>query len=423
VRGVLGDVRRAVGLPPAVRLILASMVLFNIGFYLVVPFLAVHLSEQLHLAAWAVGLVLGVRTFSQQGLFFVGGSIADRFGARPVVLVGVGLRVVGFVVLGFAGELWSVLAGAVLVGVAAALFAPAVESLNAAYGHRLEVAGVLRRTELFGIEQMCSRLGSVVGPALGALLIAVPFRWTAVAAACLFTGLWVAFARLLPAEAGSRSPALRLVWRSVLGHRAFMVFVGLCAVQLLAYNQLYLMLPEQLQRSVGSQAALGWFFAGAAVLVIAGQAPVVRLAHRLGHRRAIVAGLATIALSFMAPPLMPGLAGLVVWVALLHAGQMLMVPPMRDVIGRLAGERHLGAHFGMLSTVGGLLTLLGSSGVGWLYDQVDAGRAASGVPWWALAATVAAAAGLLWLCSAAGRLIPGGPDGSAPAARRSRRGS
>jgi MFS family permease len=321
-------------------------------------------------------------------------------------------------VLGFAGELWSVLAGAVLVGVAAALFAPAVESLNAAYGHRLELDGVLRRTELFGIEQMCSRLGSVVGPALGALLIAVPFRWTAVAAACLFTGLWVAFARLLPADAGTDgSPALRLVWRTVLGHRAFMVFVVLCAVQLLAYNQLYLMLPEQLERSVGSQAALGWFFTGAAVLVIAGQAPVVRLAHRIGHRRAIVAGLGTIALSFMAPPLIAGVAGLVVWVGLLHAGQMLMVPPMRDVIGRLAGERHLGAHFGMLSTVGGLLTLLGSSGVGWIYDQVDAGRASPALPWWALAATVAVAAGVLWLCSAA-RLIPAGPAGSAPAARR-----
>jgi MFS family permease len=418
VGGVLGNARQVRDLPPVVRLILASMVLFNIGFYLVVPFLAVHLSDQLHMAAWAVGLVLGVRTFSQQGLFFVGGSIADRFGARPVVLVGVALRVVGFVVLGFAGELWSVLAGAVLVGVAAALFAPAVESLNAAYGHRLELDGVLRRTELFGIEQMCSRLGSVVGPALGALLIAVPFRWTAVAAACLFTGLWVAFARLLPADAGTDgSPALRLVWRTVLGHRAFMVFVVLCAVQLLAYNQLYLMLPEQLERSVGSQAALGWFFTGAAVLVIAGQAPVVRLAHRIGHRRAIVAGLGTIALSFMAPPLIAGVAGLVVWVGLLHAGQMLMVPPMRDVIGRLAGERHLGAHFGMLSTVGGLLTLLGSSGVGWIYDQVDAGRASPALPWWALAATVAVAAGVLWLCSAA-RLIPAGPAGSAPAARR-----
>ncbi|WP_226382625.1 MFS transporter [Pseudonocardia oceani] len=96
-------------LPPPVRLILASMVLFNVGFYLVVPFLAVHLADELHLAAWAIGLVPGLRTFSQQGLFFLGGSLADRFGARPIVLLGVALRVVAFVALGFAEHLWSMI--------------------------------------------------------------------------------------------------------------------------------------------------------------------------------------------------------------------------------------------------------------------------------------------------------------------------
>jgi hypothetical protein len=93
---------------------------------------------------------------------------------------------------------------------------------------------------------------------------------------------------------------------------------------------------------------------------------------------------------------------------------------MRDVVGRLAGERHLGAHFGMLSTVGGLLTLAGSAAVGWTYDLVDAGRAAAALPWWALAAVIAAVAAALWVCSAGGRLglVTAGPAGSAPAAPR-----
>ncbi|MCQ4121993.1 hypothetical protein [Rhodococcus tibetensis] len=37
-------------MPPPVKLLLSSMVLFNIGFYLVVPFLAVHLSDDLGFA-------------------------------------------------------------------------------------------------------------------------------------------------------------------------------------------------------------------------------------------------------------------------------------------------------------------------------------------------------------------------------------
>ncbi|WP_231496393.1 MFS transporter [Rhodococcus sp. UNC363MFTsu5.1] len=399
--------RTARTLPAPVRLILVSMILFNIGFYLVVPFLAVHLAQDLHLAGWAIGLVLGLRTFSQQGMFFVGGSLADRFGVRPMVLLGIAIRVVGFVVLGVASTLAAMIVGVVLVGLAAALFAPAVEAANAAYGRGLEEAGVIRRTELFGIEQMCSRLGTVVGPALGALLLGVPFEWTAVSAAVLFAGLGVMFARWLPADASTShdragSSSLHEVWRSVLANRGFLVFVALCGVQLLAYNQLYLMLPEQLERATGSQAALGWFFTGSAVLVIVGQAPMVALANRLGHRAAITLGMATIAASFVFPVVAPGPAGLASWVVALHLGQMLMVPPMRDTIGVLAGERNLGSHFGMLNTVGGMLTLLGSLGVGVLYDGVDDGNLSAAAPWWTLAAVVAAAAvGIWWWMSRA----------------------
>ncbi|BBG02295.1 MULTISPECIES: MFS transporter [Pseudonocardia] len=415
-------------LPPAVRLILASMVVFNIGFYLVVPFLAVHLSENLALAGWAVGLVLGLRTFSQQGLFFLGGGLADRFGVRRMVLLGVAVRVVGFLLLGLADDLASVLVAVLLVGVAAALFAPAVESANAAYGHRLETDGVLPRTELFAIEQMCSRLGSVLGPALGALLLAVPFGVTSAAAAGLFALLWVAFLRWLPADAstgtgaggeqrsGTVAPTLQAVWGTVLRNRPFLVFTVLCGAQLVAYNQLYLMLPEQLDRAVGGQAALGWFFTGAALLVIGGQRTVTAVAARLGHRVAIVGGLALIAVSFLVPPMLTGsavvtLAGLACWVLLLHLGQMLMVPPMRDVIARLAGERLLGAHFGMLNTLGGGLTLIGALAVGAMYDGVDAGIMAVGTPWWALAATVAVAAGALWTWSRGRPLSPAAAPG------------
>ncbi|MFI6428875.1 MFS transporter [Rhodococcus oryzae] len=394
--------RTARTLPAPVRLILVSMILFNIGFYLVVPFLAAHLAQDLHLAGWAIGLVLGLRTFSQQGMFFIGGSLADRFGVRPMVLLGIAIRVVGFVVLGVATTLATMIVGVVLVGLAAALFAPAVEAANAAYGRGLEEAGVIRRTELFGIEQMCSRLGTVVGPALGALLLGVPFEWTAVSAAVLFAGLGVMFARWLPRDASTSHGAdtgaesLRGVWRSVLRNRGFMVFVALCGVQLLAYNQLYLMLPEQLERVTGSQAALGWFFAASAILVIVGQAPMVALANRLGHRVSMVAGMATIAVSFLLPPA-GGLVGIALWVAALHLGQMLMVPSMRDTIGVLAHERNLGAHFGMLNTLGGVLTLLGSLAVGRLYDRVDAGTASAATPWWTVAAVAGAAAVGIWL--------------------------
>ncbi len=72
-----------------------------------------------------VGLVLGLRTFSRQGLFVVGGASADRYRVRPVVLAGCVLRIAGFGRLGYAERTLAVVGAALLIGFAAALFSPA----------------------------------------------------------------------------------------------------------------------------------------------------------------------------------------------------------------------------------------------------------------------------------------------------------
>ena len=87
-------------LPAYIYLLLISQLLFNIGFYIVVPFLAVVLADGFAQAGTMIGLVLGLRTFSQQGLFFLGGGLTDKYGARPILLTGISLRVLGFITTG-----------------------------------------------------------------------------------------------------------------------------------------------------------------------------------------------------------------------------------------------------------------------------------------------------------------------------------
>ena len=122
------EARRGTGvgprLPSLLRLLIATQFAFNIGFFAVLPFLAEHLGDAVGMAGWLVGFVLGLRTFSQQGLFVVGGALADRHGVRPVVLAGCALRVVGFAWLGYAEQTWTVVAAVLLTGFAAALFSP-----------------------------------------------------------------------------------------------------------------------------------------------------------------------------------------------------------------------------------------------------------------------------------------------------------
>lgn len=393
------------------RLLLLTQLVFNLGFYLVVPYIAVYMAEDLLMAAAAIGIVLGVRTFSQQGLFFVGGALADRFGTKPVVLTGCLIRVAGFCALGFAETFTTLLLGAVLTGFAAALFSPAVESALARQGGELERRGTISRTELFGLFAICGEVGMVTGPLLGALLLSVDFTATCLAAAGVFVLILLAHARWLPASAGSggaAGPAGGIVagWGEVLGNRTFLLFALAYSGYLLSFNQLYLALPLLLDRTTGGQAALGGLFAMMAVMVILGQLPLAAVARRrLGAPRALGLGFALLSGSFAAvaafallPALPTGLAltPAVVMVALLTLGQMLAVPVAQDQVPRLAGERRLGSYFGFLSSAGGLAVLAGSAGVGALFDLVPTTGAAAAVPWAAIAVVPALGGCALW---------------------------
>ncbi|SCX51213.1 Nitrate/nitrite transporter NarK [Klenkia marina] len=399
-------------MPAVPRLLLASQLAFNIGFYLVVPFLAVHLSQNLALAGGVIGLVLGVRTFSQQGLFFLGGGLTDRFGVKPVVVVGCTIRIAGFGVLAVVDSLPGVLLGVVLVGFAAALFSPAVESALADQGRQLEEAGVATRAEVFGLDAIASKLGSVTGPVLGAVLLGVPFWVTCTIAAGVFVVVLVAHVLLLPRDlrngTGSDTGEVEPVtagWGQVLRNRRFLAFTACYCTYLLSYNQLYLALPVELDRATGSQGALGWMFVAAAVSVLLFQLPITTRARRAGPTRALPLGFALMSCSFLVVAVlapvdpMPGVWGLapaVGFALLLYLGQMVAVPVAQDLVPRLAGERRLGAHFGVLASAGGLAVLVGSTGVGALLDLAAVPQPAAAVPWLVLAALPAASAVGLW---------------------------
>ncbi|MFJ2889820.1 MDR family MFS transporter [Streptomyces sp. NPDC087305] len=388
-------------LSPLLRLLILTQLAFNIGFFAVLPFLAEHLADVIGMAGWLVGLVLGLRTFSQQGLFVVGGALADRYGVRPVVLAGCALRIAGFGWLGYAGDTWSVVGAVLLIGFAAALFSPAVESEVARQAVEWEATGGGSRTRVLALFTVSGQVGAFVGPLIGALLLAVDFRVACLAGAGVFVLVLAGHAWLLPQHIPGRTRTKEKGGVRVLARNR--PFLGLCCAYgayLLAYNQLYLALPEEVERAAGSQAPLAWLFALSSLLVVTAQLPVTRWAgERLDPRRSMTAGLSLIAAGFALvaiarPAELTGTAGVLPatgFVVLLTLGQMLIAPVARAWIPDLAEPGRLGLYTGALSSVSGLIVLVGSAATGTL---LDTGLPAA-VPWLVLAAVPMAAVGLL----------------------------
>ncbi|MBY8844441.1 MFS transporter [Streptomyces sp. SP2-10] len=389
------------------RLLMVNQFAINLGFYMLMPYLADHLAHGLGLAAWAVGLVLGVRNFSQQGMFLVGGTLADRYGCKPMILTGCALRSVAFGLLAVAGSLPALVAASALTGLAGALFNPAVRAYLAAD------AGEERRVAAFAAFNVFYQAGILIGPLAGLALLAWDFSAVCTAAALIFGALAVLQSRALPARppAGrGAGPAWRAVaadWRTLAANRAFLLFAAAMSGSYVLAFQVYLALPlharELFGRHTGPVTAA--VFAASALAALAGQLKLTAWAQRtLSGPQAVACGLVVMGAAFL--PLLPrtrgalaGAAALTLCAVLLAWGGALLYPFEMDTVVRLSGDRLVATYYGAYNTASGIAVSLGNLAVGALFDT-----GVRWLPWAVLAATGLGCAGLVTGLHRAGRL-------------------
>jgi MFS family permease len=391
------------------RLLMVNQFAINLGFYMLMPYLADHLAHGLGLAAWTVGLVLGVRNLSQQGMFLVGGTLADRYGCKPMILAGCALRTLAFGLLAVAGSLPVLIAASALTGLAGALFNPAVRAYLAAE------AGEERRVEAFAAFNVFYQAGILVGPLAGLALLAWDFGAVCAVSALVFGALALLQARALPARPPAdrgAGPAWRSVaadWRTIAANRPFLLFAAAMTGSYVLAFQVYLALPLRARELFGDRTGLvtGAIFAVSALAALSGQLKLTAWAKRnLSGPRAIACGLAVMGVAFL--PLLPrwydavaGVGALALCAALLAWGGALLYPFEMDTVVRLSGDRLVATYYGAYNTASGIAVPLGNLAVGALFDT-----GVRWLPWAALAATGLGCAALVARLHRAGYLAP-----------------
>lgn len=365
--------------PVAVQVLLVNQLGVNTGFYLLIPYLAGYLGKDLGISAVLVGVVLGVRNLSQQGLFLLGGSAADRLGARGVIIAGCTLRAVGFGLFAFGTSLSVLLLASILSGLAGALFNPAVRAYLA------QEAGD-RRAEAFSLFNVFANTGALLGPLLGGVLIVVGFRISAVAAAVIFAVLTVAQVLVLPVRRVERATSSVFSdWRGVLADRRFLAFTAALTGMFALQNQLYLVMPVAAQRLTGSSAAVAAIYL---VSTIAALSLQVRITQRYRTRwtrgTAIWRGLALMGLAFLAtatgdllipnglPPAggvgetLVRLSPVLVTAFVMAVGLMFAQPFVNELIPSFGRESLSGTYFGVFYLVSGVTAAAGNALLGWV---------------------------------------------------------
>ncbi|GGS66908.1 MFS transporter [Nonomuraea spiralis] len=251
------------------------------------------------------------------------GSLADRIGARPLLLGGLVAFAVAsglYVVADSPGWLWAARLGQ---GAAASAFSPSASALVA----RLNPAAKLGRA--FGGYGFWKSIGYTLGPLLGGVLVwagGLRLLFAVLTVLGAAVAVWAALAvPVVPPLPKARQTVLDLARR--LADPAFLVPTAALAAVTAALSVGVGFLPVS-----GRAAGLGTVATGAAVSVLAACAAIVQPragraldAGRLSIRTGLPAGL-LITAAGLACATLPGLAGILSAAVLIGAGTGLITP-------------------------------------------------------------------------------------------------
>lgn len=90
-----------------VYVVMTGPLMTNTGFFMVIPFLTVYLSEHQGMAGLQIGALFAILQFTRRALGVLAGWLSDRYGAAPILSAGLGLEAVAYGSFTLAGRSFS----------------------------------------------------------------------------------------------------------------------------------------------------------------------------------------------------------------------------------------------------------------------------------------------------------------------------
>ncbi|MCX8585528.1 multidrug efflux MFS transporter MdtH [Gilliamella sp. B3023] len=335
-----------------------------LGFYVVFPLVSTHFVSQVGWSALFVGFALGFRQFVQQGFGLIGGAIADRFGAKPMIITGMFLRSIGFISMALATEHWLLLVSCLLSALGGLLFDPPRMGLTIKFTRPHE------RGKFISLLMIQDNAGAVIGALIGGILIDYDFQLVCWCGAFIFFLCGIFNLMLLPAYhiAIGKAPIITGM-KLVLKDKKFTHYVLTLTGYYVLWVQIMLMLPLTITNVSGSPSYVKWMYAIQATISLILLYPLARFSEkyfRLDQR--LKFGLLLMSFAFIIIGFTSQLSVLLSLIALFYLGAIIAEPARETLATVLTNPKAKGSYMGFSRLGLALGGFIGYTGAGWLYD-------------------------------------------------------
>ncbi len=422
------DGQPAGGHAPIIGVLLAGQALGSIGSAAIFDFLPLYAKSAFHADIALASLSTAIYFLAAASASIVAGELADRYGRRLVIVLGMVLGAASAIGLALAPTLALMMVAAGAAGFFDSLPYPALQAVVA------DVVPADSRTLIFGRMYQALGVGWFLGPAVAGVLISrLGFGLVYVGAAAILCLAGMLFAWRLPETGRGRAPtsaartgqpqsggtrlgqvedsepqaggARTAPWYR---NRRLLVFVGLYLLTFGAYIQLFTVFPaEGLTRNHLTLGSWGAILALNGGMILAGQELVSRRVRRIHPPSAIAGGIVLWVLGFAALAVPGGPSWIAVAMAVFTLGEMVVFPLQPAVVAELAPPADRGRYQGALGLGGSIGNAAGPAIAG-------VAVAATGPTWWFALAVLSLALALAYTRT-------GRPSSPSPARTGSRR--
>lgn len=353
------------GLPRQVWL-LALVTFINRSGTMVLPFLALYLTQERGFSAAATGRALGIYGVGAVAGAYLGGRLCDRLTPRKVMALSLLGQGAGFLVLGLLRSRPGILAMMFGLSVVGEAFRPATAAALA----RGSLPGEQARA--FALNRLAVNLGLTFGPAAGGFLAGISYLWLFVAdgGSCLLAVLFLLAAfrgeKPLPAPPAGEAGRARSPWKDPV----FLALLPLMTLLGMVLFQIFSTYPLTLHAQYGfSEARIGLVLAINTLVISLFEMVLV---HRLRDREPLrVAGMGCFIFcaGFALLPLGSSFAFVAATVLVWTVGEMLSLPFISGWVGNRAGGENLGGYMGLFTLSFSMALVLGPPAGTWVYQR------------------------------------------------------
>lgn len=359
--------------PAQFWLIVFGVMFSSIGSSIIWPFQLIYISNRLEQPLTATATLITISSTIGMLVSFLGGSLADRFGRKPLMILALAAHGLAYLLMSQASTYLAFLLPMSIMGAAMPFYAVGSDAMMA------DLLPPEKRTQGYSILRMMNNAGIAIGPSIGGFLVTRSYAlafYAAAAGMLTYAVLILVFARetLRRAAPGQKTESLAqnlLGFGQVFRDRIFITFVAATAFGLIAplmmwtllavYTNTYFGLPENLY---------AWLPVTNALMCVFVQYFVSLVTRRFRPLLMIAAGMLVYAVGVGSVGLMNSFWGFWTSMVIITFGELILMPTGTTYAANRAPEAMRGRYMSIYWLTWGLARAAAPMIGGFLHDRI-----------------------------------------------------